>query len=397
MASYFKRLDITPDLLDLGTMVVRLNQITSVGRAERRPLRWLGVVLMVVAVLLIGFEAIFNLMAFSLKTKGSVKIWAACGAAGIGLFSLVYAQRCLAITLTGGNRIMLRVSGQAFSDQLLDELRRAMRAKPGAGYHVVADLVAEKITEQHDDEASVPALALPHLSGPGHDRGMPGSQPLRASNGSGANGAPYGMPPGANGAIAYADPAVVAYPEFLPHIGGRMPPGASAGANGAMAPAGHGPAPHYGGPPRSAAMPMPYGAPPSGSQSRGQFPVNGAAPGPREHMVAMPPTFAAPAVGPGIGPGSANGMGAPRPAMPSGNRELAQLIDFIVRSEIQHKDALLELLRVVEDHELGGRTSRDEALAHWQSFSEYVVQYLAGVDGLPLLTAQAARSLIRHG
>ena len=119
------------------------------------------------------------------------------------------------------------------------------------------------------------------------------------------------------------------------------------------------------------------------------MPINGAYPGPAPAHAPMPPnqqpTFAAPP-----------GMGG-RPHAPAGNRDLAQLIDFILRSEIQHKDTLLELLRVVEDHEMGGRTSREDALAHWKSFSDYVIQYLTGVDGLPVLTAQTARSLTRIG
>ncbi len=380
MASYFKRLDITPGLLDLGTLVVRLEQVSSVGRAERRPLRWLGVVLLIISLLLLGFEAMFNLMAFSLKTKGSVKIWAACGAAGIGFFSLIYAQRCFAITLAGGSRILLRISSQTFADQLLSELRRAMSAGAGTNFHIVADLVAETILDNdpgdvHPARSALPAVAAGPAAALPHQRPGNGAAPAPLQ---GVNAANWSAPHGGPGLIEAGKATV--HPEFYPHqvgpyqAGRPMPNGAlinGAAVHGATAPAG------------TAMLPRTGPGGPHYAQARGAMPVNGG------HGAMMSPPHAQQPSLAGPGPG------APRFAIPSGNRDLAQLIDFILRSEIQHKDALLELLRVVEDHELGGRTSREDALAHWQSFSEYVVQYLASVEGLPLLTAQAARSLTR--
>ena len=57
------------------------------------------------------------------------------------------------------------------------------------------------------------------------------------------------------------------------------------------------------------------------------------------------------------------------------------LMDLVRRADVQHKEALLDLLKVVEDH-YRGRASREDAIAHWRSFADYVVQYLGDVDGL---------------
>lgn len=73
-------------------------------------------------------------------------------------------------------------------------------------------------------------------------------------------------------------------------------------------------------------------------------------------------------------------------------RELDALVAFVVRSDIQHKTALLDLLNVVDDHLKGGATSRGDAVSHWQSFAGYVDQYLGDVDGLLALTRRVGRN-----
>lgn len=384
MASSFKRLEISPDLLDLGTVLVRLDKIASVSRTERHPLRLVGILLLLIALALVGFEAMFNLAAFSVKSKGSLKIWAACGAAGIGVFCLVYAQRCLVVQLAGGSNILLKIASQSFADELVDVLRRALSLRPGTPFHAVADLTAEKLTETEPEAM----LGPHHDSAPdghhGHG-GLPHQRPAHVAPGHFPGAGPSHFP--ANGAAGWQQP----------HGGSAIEPHRQA-MSGDFSPAahgrqvgpvlnGHGAAP----PPGPGMAPRAGPAPSLGPQiaaTRSAPPFNGAPGGPHGAPAAVhagqPPTFAAT---------SLNG----RPGSPQGNRDLAQLIDFVGRSDIQHKETLLELLRVVEDHEIGGRTSRDDALAHWKSFSDYVVQYLTGVDGLPLLTAQAARSLTRIG
>jgi hypothetical protein len=73
--------------------------------------------------------------------------------------------------------------------------------------------------------------------------------------------------------------------------------------------------------------------------------------------------------------------------------DLDSLVDLVARSSVQHRDTLLQLLRVVDDHVKGGRTGRDDALAHWKSFSDYAKGYLGDVQGLLPLTDRVQRLL----
>ncbi len=208
MATAYKRLEVTPDLLDLGSLVVRRDKIVSVGKAERRPLRPVGAVLIVIAAALLAFEFMVNPTAFTAVGKGSVKIWAACVAAGLGTFSLIYAQRCLAIAVASGGPIMLRIANQPFADQLLAELRRAIAHRPGAPLHIVADLLNEKMlaTDADDPHASHRGAmpygpAGPHPPGPPHGAyGMPQPATLEPMAAAHANAGYPMAPPQVNGA-----------------------------------------------------------------------------------------------------------------------------------------------------------------------------------------------------
>ena len=81
------------------------------------------------------------------------------------------------------------------------------------------------------------------------------------------------------------------------------------------------------------------------------------------------------------------------PARDDGPQDLAALIEHVRRSDVQHKDALIDLLRVVEDF-YRGRGSREDAVAHWRSFADYVVQYLGDVDGLIAQTERFGRHML---
>lgn len=360
--------------MDFGSLVVRTDTVASVGRSDRHPLRLPGLLLILTAVALVGFEAAFNLAAFSVKAKGSLKIWAACGTAGIGVFCLVYAQRCLVLQLAGGSKVVLRIASQSFTDELLDTLRRALKSRPGQPFHAVADLAAETFIETAPEEgASHHQGPLPH--GP---VGAPQHRPAYAPAGS--YGPMAGAYPPHNGNGAWPPPQADLHAQARPSPG----PGGLPNGHAPMHGPGNGAGMHQRPAPQQHLTPV-HSAPVGGQ--RPPMPFNGPQASPAvvpAGLNGQPPTFASPAL---------NG----HPATAAGNRDLGHLIDFIGRSEIQHKETLLELLRVVEDHELGGRTSREDALSHWKSFSDYVVQYLTGVDGLPLLTAQVARSLTRLG
>ncbi len=385
MAVKYKRLEITPELLDFGSTIVRVGQIASIGRAEQRPLRLVGVPLILVSCLLLGYELAFNMRAFTLS-KGSTGLWAACGALAIGLFCLVYAQRCLAITLAGGSRVMLRAGSQTFTDRLIYEFRRAMTAAPGSHLHIVVDLDEEEFAAgvvddagQHRVEGHVhpgypsagqppqhhgpgTPIGTPHVSGPGH-LGPPGplghAAPVNGVHHApphwGMNGAHRGPEPGLAGPPAHALPM----PAGQPRAAHGPAPGAH--LNGAM-------------PAQPAGQPIwqPHHVPPS----RAPVPAGGS------HV----PHDSGPAAG-------SLAVAVSRAMPPPPGRDLASLIEFVARSDIQHRDTLIELLKVVEDHEAGGRTSREDARAHWQSFADYVGKYLGNVDGLAHLTERTGASL----
>lgn len=385
MAVKYKRLEITPELLDFGSSIVRVGQIASIGRAQHRPLRLIGVPLIVVAILLLGYEAVFNMAFFSLA-KGSTGLWAACGALAIGLFCIVYAQRCLAIVLAGGSRVMLRVGSQTFTDRLIYELRRAMTAPPGSPLHIVVDLDEEEFAAGAVDDGGpqrIEAHGYPGFAGggqPPHHQG-----PVAPTGGPHATGpAHYGPPP-----MGHAAPINGAH-HAPPHWGMNGTP--------------RGPEPGPAGLPAHA-LPMPAGQPRAPQGPPAGMPLNGALPA--QAHAGQPnwqPHHVAPSRGPAPGaPAHGGHEGGPAlgslavavsRAMPHApGRDLATLIEFVARSDIQHRDTLIELLKVVEDHEAGGRTSREDARAHWQSFADYVGKYLGTVDGLPQLTERAGASL----
>ena len=105
---------------------------------------------------------------------------------------------------------------------------------------------------------------------------------------------------------------------------------------------------------------------------------------------------APPHLGQAMGAG-AQPMALPASALPTPRDEaahdLAGLMEHVRRADVQHKEALLEMLKVVEDY-YRGRASREDAVAHWRSFADYTVQYLGDVDGLLVLTERFGRHML---
>lgn len=368
MASALKQLVVTPGLLDLGNRIVRLDHVVSVSLGERRPLRLVGLALVLIAAGLGGYEWYYSTGTLSLAGLASLKaipaprIWAACGAAGLGLFGLIHGQRCLFVTTADGTRLALRHSDAGFGQALLGVLRDAMAGPPGQRLRIVADLKSEQLHAEPLGEGDAMYTQSHPPAGPDPGRG---AQPLprRDSRPGPAHAQPAALPrleqpplgPGLNGAAPHGPP-VPGSNHNGPHLNGAMPHGVH--LNGA--------APN--GAPRHAA--------PLADPRRPQ-PANGLAPGTAIPALATlaPPT--------------------PRLTPLTDHRDLIQLIDFVGRAPIQHREALIDLLRVVENHAVGGPTSREDALAHWRSFADYVARYLTAVDGLPVLTSRVERVLAR--
>lgn len=323
-------LEITPKVIDLGSTVVQLSHVTRAGIWVQHPLRPAGAAFLLLAAGLFGHEFFLNGGKLTISATGSVSLWAACGAAALGIFMLAYARRSLLIATSDGGRLLLPAGDTQFATAFTQCVRDAIAAGPNAATRYEIDIPARSITPMLIEVAAHAPLGIPseieHNGAAGRTHSV-GAGPVLAPTAAaqhGTNGTRSHAPLGA--------PVITRPAE-------QQQPARAASSNGATA--------------------YPTGRP-NDLASR---------------LAATPQSSSRP---------SARGEGL---------RDLAALMSFVSRSEIQHKKALLDLLHVVEDHEKGGAVTREEAEAHWRSFSDYVQQYLSNVDQLPDLTRRAGRGL----
>lgn len=333
MADDQSRLEITARVIDLGHMVIQLHHVVSAGRHAVHPFRPAGVALMLVGLGLIGSEAFMRgVQAFKLQTGGSLPLWLGFAAIGIGLFLVLYARRILLIRTSDGGRVELPASTEEAAVALVHRLLEAMEmARPTA-----PTTVALETTEATAGRGSSP-LALPQQP-------MQGVRPQF-----GEGGIPQTVPLGRRPDGSVARGGVVA----IPSEGGTTADGFPGGY-------------------RLAGMEQ---------QQAVQIGLAAERRGPTDPV--QQTALREAVVLPGSGPGRHEGA-----------HDLAALMDHVRRADLQHKEALLDLLRVVEDH-YRGRASRDDAIAHWRSFADYVVQYLGDVDGLLAHTERFGRHMLR--
>jgi hypothetical protein len=326
--------DITARTIDLGSSVLNVAHVTRAGMVVRHPLRLVGVISFVLAGAVLAADLIYLGNKITLPPKGSLLLWSASGLAALGTFMLAYATRRFVISLSDGGKVVLPTMDTQFAEAVTGCIRECMAPEQAAtppNYRI--DLTARTITPR-----AAPVTARPASE----------AMPTQGWNGNPATLHPAAMAMEQAGSHHSAD-------GIRQLNGAQQSPPAQGTSNlerdlvrrlEALQPAG---------PPANGA---PY--------------ANGAGVPMRNGPRATPGQF--PARGPQI-------------------EELGQLIQYVMRANLQHKEALLDLLRVVEDHQKGGATTREDAEAHWQSFSEYVFQYLAGYDDLPVLTDRVGRSL----
>jgi hypothetical protein len=377
MSKDISSIEVTPKIIDLGASVVPLANVTRAGIVVQHPLQSAGTWLLVLAGILLLFEASPFGSELRFPPRPSTLLWIVCGLGGLGVFMLAYARRRLVIATADGQRITLPPTDAQFAAAVTSCIREAVEHGAAGAPHYRIDLGAKTIATLAGPPAvaagttsayEAPA-ALPANGGMAH--GMPHGSAVSA--GLGRSGPPAGiaLPPGLgqgtpilapNG--AHAAPSLSAPRE---HTGPPTGPGAGPGANGVY---------------RNG------GGEPQGAFERDLVRR-------LDGLTAQSQAAAAPQLGhtgaygaPPFGAGNPGMPGAVRPgqiAMPvddGGLGDLALLIQVVERANVQHKDALIDLLRVVEDHKRGGATSREDARAHWQSFAEYVQQYLGNIDGL---------------
>ncbi len=355
MAESVTTFEINRDIIDFGDRIVAVRQIASAGCRRSHPVRLAGLGLMVFALAGLAYEAAMNDGMAALRTGGSTKLWLAFVLAGIAVFAIVYQRRALVIALADGSKIRLQGGTNDFQERVVACIGDAMKSSPDETFRVVVDLRAQTIGN----------FGLAGHEAASHPTAAPRSPPSQTS-------AHTNTQPQAR-TIDGAD--VSPTTRLRPHYPGQQYP-AQFPASGESA----------------------NGLAHEPIKTRSPMPVPGTVSGWPTHT-AIVPTDAAP-VTHGAHSVGVSGPITPtdphpalRPQRDASNplRDMDTLIDFVRRSDIQHKSALLELLAVAQDYLQGGATVRDDAIAHWQSFSGYVHQYLVTVDGLLLLTERAGR------
>ncbi|MGE0765760.1 MAG: hypothetical protein AB7L90_04805 [Hyphomicrobiaceae bacterium] len=358
MAEHHVKLEITPRVVDLGERVIQLHHVVSAGRRSVYPLRPVGLAVMLAGLALIGNEAVTRgSAAFALHAGGSLPLWVGFAALGVSLFLLLYVRRVLAIQTSDGRQVELAAASEEAATDLILRIRHAMEsagatgAIHGAGGAPIALQAggpaslthrAMPVSGQSQLETAgsgVPLHTAPPTGEPPHVRTIPAGRPAGLhSNGHAGNRA-LGSGMGTSEGGSITDQAVQAYRR----AGGGTAPVQQREQGGL-------------------------------SERRLLGPETGAQ-GPSRESLGLPDI---------VPTGFLRNDGA---------QDLHALVEHVRRSDVQHKEALLDLLGVVEDH-YRGRASREDAIAHWRSFADYVVQYLGDVDGLIAQTERFGRHML---
>ena len=407
MSREISSLEITPKVIDLGSSIVPLTAVARAGVVVQHPLQSTGSRLLGLAGVLLAFEASPFGSGFRLPPKPSMLLWAICVVAALGVFMLAYARRRLVISTVAGETITLPPADAQFAAAVTNCIREAVEQTGAGTVHYRIDLSQRTIasvppsaltpasvhhageaahaapsgvpvqgnaghqTGTHPPATGAAAFALPPANGntaPPYQSpaGLPGlahgvtfaREGTGASNGQ-SPGSPHGVHGRSNGAHPYRNGGAEAA-GLDGELARRLDSLAAQAQQGA---------PHssFSGPPTGT-----HGLP--GSAPTGAQPASGLS-GMQGRPVAAPASLT-------LSPPD-NGLG-----------DLLALIRIVERADVQHKQALLDLLRVVESWRKGAGTSREDAMAHWQSFADYVQQYLGSIDGLPEATQRASRGLV---
>ncbi len=400
MAEPQSKLEITPQVIDLGEKIIQLHHVVSAGRTAVHPFRLVGFGLIAIGLALLGIElGLKGATAFVLTGGGSLPLWLGFVAAGIGLFLSLYARRQLIIRTVDGVSTVLPAESDEAGAAIVLKIRQAMETAATASRGAASPVALHTGPASHATPLSAspaPALGIGDLSTP-------------------RTAQPLGLPPAQQAVTRAAPSAETTTPHTVP-TGRRIEPyvngHAARGATGAPPaigpePAGHEPNPlaqrrqmtspahafqgtneanRHPGPGPGGLGPAepatPHAIHPQVQASQGSHAPQGnqAAQSQAREPLALPSTLPA-------------GMLAAAAARDDGGRDLALLVEHVKNANVQHKDALLDLLRVIEDH-YRGRASREDAVAHWRSFADYVVQYLGEVDGLIAHTERFGRHML---
>lgn len=366
MAEHHVKLEITPRVVDLGDRVIQLHHVVSVGRHSVHPLRPAGLVVMAIGLGLIGKEvATRGAAAFALQAGGSLPLWIGFAALGISIFLLLYVRRVLSVQTSDGRRVELATASETAATDFILRMRHAMELAGGAAVAYRQGLPPS--TVQSTGDPTVLSQRMAPSSGQARPdtmaAGMAAGPPSHSMQAESEPASAKTMPAGRHGG-GYANG----------HAGGK---GLGSGAAQTEASS------------ITDQALQAYRRAGSGTASS-KIREQSASAG-TERRLAAGPEATTPATG--SDPLSLPATLPPGFARDDGAQDLHALMEHVRRADVQHKEALLDLLRVVEDH-YRGRASREDAVAHWRSFADYVVQYLSDVDGLIAHTERFGRHML---
>ncbi|MFV0298823.1 MAG: hypothetical protein ACK5JT_22200 [Hyphomicrobiaceae bacterium] len=365
MTDSHDRLEITPQVIEAGQTVIQVAHVTTAGYGTSHPLRPYGLAMIGLGIVLIITEFMRDgLAAFALVQSGSPLLWIAFAAAGVGLFLSVFARRALVIRTVDGARTNVPASDEDAATAIIGRIRgaiehgtalqaahqgpRALEAKDQPNSAGATVLLPNAAVDPRQK-----AAALPQAQSRQPAAGMSQTQPIGAArkaetytNGRDHGGQladPFG-PPAGLGEADMQQPS-----QYLP---ARKPRDTDGAGHSATAPSTGGQGANFD----------------NSTRMRQQR------------------DFDMPATGP-------TASASPAPKRETPEQDLDALIEHVKRANLQHKQALIDLLRVVDDF-YRGQASREDALAHWRSFADYVVQYLSDVDGLMEMTERFGRHMV---
>lgn len=375
MSETYSKLEITPKIIDLGTKVVQMRQVASVGYTLIYPLRRIATALFILS----ACSVIFAGLAAGLPSLGSRDDrLLPLGLAAIAFIGAVvayqYSVRFVTIATSDGDKLRLASASGEFLMGVMARIRETMTAPHDAPLHTTINITAGTIetnslvdlTSIRVDQSPGAAVAGRDLTPATNGTALPHAQwpsgPLRNGHGGGVAGTPAGAHPHATTAPPNG------------YANGSYRPMQTNGRNGAR---------DLHADSRRAAMRTGMAEAAAVLAGTGV----GASFG---NQVTVSQAPGAVAIG-----GRAYGASIATRVQGAELQDVEALIGMVTRSGHPHQDALVGLLKVVHDHLATGRAGRDDARAYWQSFADYALKYLTGLEGVVALTERVARVFAR--
>lgn len=165
------RLEITPEIIDLGDRIIQLSQVASVQAGTVHPWRHGAHFPLIAGVILLAAASVRGGLGFDGLTILGLAMLA------LALAMTVLGLKRLVIATSDGERVLIAGRDMAFLRLVLDRIRLAMTGTD-PGLHIAIDLSSSTIAA---DDAAEPAItSLPTLQVPRND--TPPDMPARRAD-----------------------------------------------------------------------------------------------------------------------------------------------------------------------------------------------------------------------